>query len=642
MFTKRQKQILDFINIYSKKRGFAPSLEEIKKHFRLHSVATIHQHIKTLEKKGYLNKLENQPRGIELIKNKKDSGLIKIPLLGTIAAGQPIEAVENKETITVPRSQISKSGEHFALKVQGDSMIDEGIFNGDTVIIRKQPNAENGETVVALINDNEVTLKKIYREKNGFRLQPANPDIKPIFVKELVIQGKVISVIRSFEEFKELKEKLILQKKSTNQYQTIDLPKDTEPIVIIGDVIEKLKMLPDKSINCIVTSPPYWGQRDYGTKGQIGNEKTPEEYIKKMLDIANELKRVLIDGGVYFLNIGDKYIDKNLQMIPFRLAIEMQKMGWAIRNVLIWRKTNAMPSSIKDRFSNTYEPIFLFVKNPDNYLKPEYYFDLDSVRITHKTNVNKKEKNPEQKTLLAEESNQKLELPLILSIEEYEKWKDKISNNENGYNGKFKNTNKINLGASPGARLSVNGEFYSRQRKNKIDSGLELEIIHFIKNYRKRAGISTKEIDKIFGYKDTAGHWFRTDRGGRCLPKPEDWSKLKEILKIKDDKYDEIMTEEHYVLQTVKPHALGKNPGDVWDFATGKSQDSHFAIFPEELPRKVIMACCPINGVVLDPFAGSGTSLKVAKELNRKSMGIELQKDYLSIIKKRCGKIKIL
>jgi adenine-specific DNA methylase len=125
--------------------------------------------------------------------------MIKIPLLGTIAAGQPIEAIEDKETIKVPKSQLSKSGEHFALKVSGNSMINEGVSDGDIVVIRKQPDAENGETVVALINDNEVTLKKIYKEKNGFRLQPANPTLKPIFTKELMVQGKVISIMRNYE-----------------------------------------------------------------------------------------------------------------------------------------------------------------------------------------------------------------------------------------------------------------------------------------------------------------------------------------------------------------------------------------------------------------------------------------------------------
>ena len=420
----------------------------------------------------------------------------------------------------------------------------------------------------------------------------------------------------------------------------IELPYDTTPLVLTGDVIKRLKEIPNQSINVIVTSPPYWGQRDYGTNLQIGNEKTVEEYIHKMLEIADELKRVLTDDGTFFLNIGDKYVDKNLQMIPFKLAIEMQQKGWAIRNVLIWRKTNAMPSSIKDRFSNVYEPIFLFVKNPDNYLTPNYYFNLDDVRIAHKTNGNGYVKQ-QQENLFIEKNNNGNELPLTLSIEEYEKLENK-NNNKSEYNGKFKTTNKINLGASPGARLSVNGEFYSRQRKYKIDDELELEIISFIKNYRKNKSISIKEIDKIFGYKDTAGHWFRTDRGGRCLPKPEDWFQLKEILGIKEIKYDKIMEEEYYVLQTVKPHELGKNPGDVWDFATGKSQDSHFAIFPEELPRRAIMSCCPSNGIILDPFAGSGTSLKVAKELNRKSIGIELQKDYLKIIEKRCGTIKVL
>lgn len=403
----------------------------------------------------------------------------------------------------------------------------------------------------------------------------------------------------------------------------ITLPKNSTPIVLIGDVINRLKNLPDKFINLVVTSPPYWSQRDYGIKGEIGSEKTLNEYIEKMLIVADEIKRVLTDNGAYFLNIGDKYHKKNLQMIPFKLAIEMQNRGWAIRNVLIWRKTNPMPSSIKDRFSNTYEPIFLFVKNPTNYLTPEYYFDLDSVRIAHKTN----------------NDDTRSSLPLFMSTEEYEEFSKKSNKVENNYDGKFKNTNKINLGASPGARLSVNGEFYSKQRKHKIDSNLELEIILFIREYRNKRKISSKSLDKLFGFKDTAGHWFRTDKGGRTLPEPEDWFKLKTILNIKENKYDKILTEEHYVLQTVKAHDLGKNPGDVWDFATGKSKDAHFAIFPDELPRRAIISSCPPEGIVLDPFVGSGTTLKVAKELNRKSIGIELQKDYLKIIKKRCGEI---
>jgi len=199
MLTKRQKQILDYIKKFIKDKNYSPSFEEIRRHFKFVSKSTVHHHIEILKEKGYLN----HARTIELPKGEKSSGLVEIPLVGTIAAGQPIEAVENPEMIKVSKNQLSKSGEHFALQVQGDSMINEGIFDGDTVVIRKQPDAENGETVVALLNGNEVTLKKIFKEKNGFRLQPANPNIKPIYTKELTVQGKVISVIRNFEELKE-------------------------------------------------------------------------------------------------------------------------------------------------------------------------------------------------------------------------------------------------------------------------------------------------------------------------------------------------------------------------------------------------------------------------------------------------------
>ena len=168
MLTKRQKQILDYITKYIKENDYAPSLEEMKKYFKLSSVSTIHQHIEAIREKGYLKKIENQPRSIELNNKKKISDLIEIPLLGTISAGAPIEAIEFPEIIKVPKSQLSKSGEHFALRTQGNSMVDEGIFDGDTVIIRKQSTAENGETVVALINGNEVTLKKIYKKKIDF------------------------------------------------------------------------------------------------------------------------------------------------------------------------------------------------------------------------------------------------------------------------------------------------------------------------------------------------------------------------------------------------------------------------------------------------------------------------------------------
>ncbi|PIQ86408.1 MAG: hypothetical protein COV74_04940 [Candidatus Omnitrophica bacterium CG11_big_fil_rev_8_21_14_0_20_45_26] len=201
--TKRQKQILDFVHSYTKKREYAPSLEDIKKHFDLSSVATVHQHVDALKRKGYLKKTANQPRAIEAYKKKPRENVVQIPLLGTIAAGAPIEAIEDPETITVAKEMLTNPGRHFALRVKGNSMIDEGIFDGDTVIIREQPTAENGETVVAIVNENEATLKRLFREKNKIRLQPANQTLLPLYFDEVEIRGKVISVIRNYSRGKE-------------------------------------------------------------------------------------------------------------------------------------------------------------------------------------------------------------------------------------------------------------------------------------------------------------------------------------------------------------------------------------------------------------------------------------------------------
>lgn len=180
MITKKQKEVLDFVKRYSNSKDYAPSLEEIQKKFKLASVSTAHYYISKLKKAGSLEKLENRARSISISKKEL---LVKIPLLGVIAAGQPIEAIENKESIVVPKSKLPRATEVYALRVQGDSMIDENINDGDTILIKKQSIAENGEKVVALINGNEATLKTFYKEKNQIRLQPANKNYQPIIVK---------------------------------------------------------------------------------------------------------------------------------------------------------------------------------------------------------------------------------------------------------------------------------------------------------------------------------------------------------------------------------------------------------------------------------------------------------------------------
>ena len=230
MITKKQKRVLDFIQEYSQKKGFSPSHDEIRKHLKLSSVSTVNHYMKILQEKGYIKREKNAARSAEV--EKKES-LMSIPFKGYISAGQPIEAVEEYGTITVPSNLVS-SGEHFALGVKGDSMIDEGIFDGDTVVIRKQNTVEDGETAVALINGNEVTLKKIYREKNRIRLQPANPKLKHFFVKSVVIQGKVISTFRNLEEQAKKEEKF-----KFNQF-------------LCGDVLDMMNNLKKAGVNISV------------------------------------------------------------------------------------------------------------------------------------------------------------------------------------------------------------------------------------------------------------------------------------------------------------------------------------------------------------------------------------------------------
>lgn len=197
MLTKRQKEVLTFIEKFIEDKGYAPSLEEIKKVLHVSAVSTAHFHVKKLQESGFLQKEYNQPRAIAL-RAKKET--IEIPLLGTIAAGQPIEVIElPDQAVTVTKNEIGRSGQHYALRVVGNSMVDEGIFDGDIVVLRKQERADNGQTVVAIIDDGEATLKKFYKEKNQIRLQPANPSLFPIYRKEIEIRGIVVKIIRSLD-----------------------------------------------------------------------------------------------------------------------------------------------------------------------------------------------------------------------------------------------------------------------------------------------------------------------------------------------------------------------------------------------------------------------------------------------------------
>lgn len=193
--TPKQKQILDYIRDYIKRKGVSPTFEEISRHARK-AFSTVHEHVEALIEKGFLTKTSNSSRGIEL--NEQKRTIIEIPVLGAITAGEPIEEIAVPSgTVTISRDEIGKTGKFFALRVAGNSMIDEGIFDGDTVVIKQQPTAENGQTVVAIIDDGNATIKKLYREKNRFRLQPANQNLLPFYRTEVEIRGIVVNIIRN-------------------------------------------------------------------------------------------------------------------------------------------------------------------------------------------------------------------------------------------------------------------------------------------------------------------------------------------------------------------------------------------------------------------------------------------------------------
>mgnify|MGYP001581417985 CR=1 FL=1 len=196
--TQKQKQIFDFVKKYIEINNISPTFEEIRKHFKLKALSGVHQHVESLVNKGVLIKNEHSSRGLGLPTNQQET--IGIPIVGNIAAGQPIEAIENTgETIMMFKKIYENFADHYALRVIGDSMVEDGIYNGDVVVIKKQNTAEDGQTVVAIIDDNMATLKKIYKEKNRFRLQPANQAVLPFFRKDVEIRGVVVKIIRDFQ-----------------------------------------------------------------------------------------------------------------------------------------------------------------------------------------------------------------------------------------------------------------------------------------------------------------------------------------------------------------------------------------------------------------------------------------------------------
>jgi repressor LexA len=198
--TARQRQVYEFISSYLKTQNQPPTIAEIGKQFQMTSSASVHSILSALEREGLIKRIPNVSRGIEIVKQETAEDDYEIPLLGLVAAGQPIEAILTHETVTAPKNMIGR-GRMFALRVRGDSMIDENIQDNDIIIVSSQQTAENGQMVVALIDGNYATVKKFYRESDFIRLEPANPQFKPIFIKtpgRLQLQGVVRGLIRNY------------------------------------------------------------------------------------------------------------------------------------------------------------------------------------------------------------------------------------------------------------------------------------------------------------------------------------------------------------------------------------------------------------------------------------------------------------
>lgn len=198
--TKKQKEILDFVRDFSEEHGYAPSFEEIADGFGYGSLATVHEHLENLRAKGYIRKAFNESRSLELVQTELRTEAVSLPLMGNVAAGAPIEAVHQQEAVNVPEDMLGR-GDHYVLRVNGDSMIEEQIRDGDYLVVRHRETAENGDMVVALVDQESATVKKFYRETDGrIRLQPANATMQPMYFgpDRVQVQGIVMGVMRRY------------------------------------------------------------------------------------------------------------------------------------------------------------------------------------------------------------------------------------------------------------------------------------------------------------------------------------------------------------------------------------------------------------------------------------------------------------
>lgn len=327
----------------------------------------------------------------------------------------------------------------------------------------------------------------------------------------------------------------------------------------IGDNVEVLKTLPDNSIDCIITSPPYWKQRIYEDydgelENIIGSEDTPEQYVENLMKVIRELKRVLKDEGTFWLNIGDKFINKCLMGMPWRVALQMQQEGWILRSDIIWDQMKGT-QSCRDRMRDIYEHVFQFVK------KPKYYFDADAIRIIPEKDAYEKDGHIISATgVSGKKYFKQIEISKVLSAEE----------KANALNALNETLEEMSKGEVVDFRMTIRGEQRTYHGESQKLSGRAKEL-----------------------------------------------------------------NEKGYFI--IKMRKKGFLPSDIWRIVPEDTwrKDAHCAVFPEELLKNPILSTCPIGGIVLDPFSGTGSTIHAAVSLKRKGIGIDLSTQYTEIAKKR-------
>lgn len=336
------------------------------------------------------------------------------------------------------------------------------------------------------------------------------------------------------------------------------LNSSSQNALIQGDSREVLSHLPDESINCVVTSPPYWGVRDYDGNSSLGQEDSVQDFVDNLLDIFSEVKRVLRDDGSFWLNIGDTYEDKDQVGVPWRVALALKdKQDWELRNDVIWNKVKGNPSSANDRLRVMHEYVFHFVKNSS-----DYYYDMDAIREDEDFELTFKE-------------NGDVVSPTGVSGTRY---KRQIKNNDN---------------------LT---EDEKQEALNSLEEHLEMLKNREIKDFRM-----------VIRDEQRSTHGNSEELSGRA----------RELAKTG-----------FYFLRY---NADGPVPGNIWDIVPEDEHrdDNHSAVYPKDLCEKPIKATCPEDGIVLDPFVGTGTTVVAANKFGRRGIGIDTSKEYLKTAQDR-------